>query len=1588
MADWFERAKQAVAIPAVKTTQTAEMDTALPQKEKGFGEQAGEVLGGIAGTAIGGLGEIGRFVEETPSSLYQLATSPAQTFKDFAREVDLIRRGQTLPEGAPTTGMQRVLTGALGQTGKQVETKKTGEKVYQDTPLYEAAKRDALGLGEGLLGLASAAIGFNEDELEKAQAQMKKEGRPTEGFLAGVERGGRAGFKKGEELVGGFPVGGVFLGQAGRDLFFGEEGKKFYREAPITTLVSALPILKGLGRGIAAGTLSAAQKAKVATLLSKTTNPATGKPFVSVDELTQAIEAIEQKAKGLPEGETLSPAEAGVQAYKGIPAEALTQAVKEQAGKVLPRVGKAATKLVERAPYVAAAYSLGGIPAAAIAGTLAYGGPLLDAFKGTKTPVLGKVAAASVKPRAKATRVAVERRTYEEPMAEQVGEETLTAAGEARAIEAKLGDLPERFGKSQRTFFDVPPEPTLEGVRQPTTFEKLNQERNALADKLTQARQLLETPNLPEEAKPLVNDAITQLQDEISNNERQANIAAGTTDITDFRLPSKQNYLQQQETLLSRTNKQLRADPTNTTLKGLQEQLTKRIEETRDEIESLKLTRKETFKTATETQTAEAEAKAQADLKIAETEFRRANPIERQIGTQEGGVLNVAAEGGTKFSYEGEGPRVVQINPNATENATLYEQLKRALSGTTLSPYDEITGREVKEKLPNVERLFTQIAASRQMPTLMLLDPEVRAKTIELIEKQTGNLTKEGRVVLDQTLQDIGNEGFGEVGPKGVIPRLTIKNYTITSPFGNQQPVVNNLGALVGEAANQLGKAPERVVFNNFLKRVVEIEKVKPLVGKANEFTAAFDDVVSGRKGDFKEALSNLYQESKTNPNFVVENLVSVVDKERALKAIEAALIDPFYPDEIITGSKDPAYPQFLKDLRDKIKGFERTAEGLYTYESVAKLPLDRQFDLAAADPAISTKLGGLIKRLATTYNPVVIFGNYVGNAFVESQATGKTPQRVLVEQANRAYKFAERIKRGKETQQLSITDEIALRAIPNDSLNVIETASNFAVEEAGKYNPLRLARILYDWGDRLPKTAEAVKQSEKLVSTLEKSPANKTFLLQTGPNLDVYLVKNGPNSYSVINPRTGNIVGSGTLDSPTIKRVLGASVRSALETKFPDVKSLPEWYEKIARQKGLAGLASSLVVFQPFLSYTIKAADTPFRRGVMGNLLLMNDNPILAEFGGTGGKQSVGSIFSKIYETATAAETKQLLASRGIMNAAMANLNSLTNEERQQLREYFAFIPAESRSLVIGKLMTMVKGDQVRKIGQPSYATTWAMTDNYIRTIPAIVNTITTLTGYDAKKVAEMLGSENPEADLVIDRYSSGTAPEMRDLFKAIGAVGGQATKVFQKITDPRLGAAQATEKDYLAIFGVAGKVIAPLLGTGEAGVSKQELDVKGERNKFKDAVSWFLIDNLVSGAILDPKTNDLKVQKLIKGSYDECWNSLIQPLMNDAEQARKKGDEERAEALEQMASDINDKIQERITANVEARVETLSKIGLDTNLKSGDYKKVFRDIEGKEIMVRPEETPEEPTEPAVFERTKPYNYPETPAGKYKMEE
>lgn len=1466
--DWFSQAQN--TYPDTPTSETA------GKPSKGFAEATGEVLGGIGGATLGILGEIGTFVENIPYSVKELATRPVGTFKDFAKEVELLRsdtpQGQAERELEPETGLARVLKGAVSQTGKQLlptQRDETGKVVkeaqYQSTPFYEAAKRDALNLGEGLVDLASAAIGFNSDALQRAQAQMEKEGRPTTGFMAGLERGGRAGVKAGEEFAGGIPAGGIFLGQALYDApipFLKEgspEGKRFYREAPITTMLSALPILKGLGRGIAAGTLSAAQKARVAGILARIPNPATGKPFASVVELTQHLEQIEKKVKG---GEQLTPEEAGLRQVEGartipIEAEALTQAVEGFKKSVPAKVAKVATKVAERLPYVAAATSLGGPIAGAVAGALAYGGPLLDAFRGTGGPV-GKVATAVGKGGAKAKRAVVERRTYETPMAEQVGEERLTAAGETRAVEAKVGDIPEAIANKQIAIQNVPEPVAIDTTAQPAE----------IAQRLIQERQ-----------------------------------------------------------------------------------------------------RQQAF------------------------------PVASQIATEDGGNVVIGEEGAFRTRDEAPTPsRRIAVNPEAGENATLFEGLKRSLEGTELDPYDPKTGFEVPNKILDIRRLFASMGAAKEIPSLMLLDPDVRARTITLIEEQTGTkFSKEGRANLDTALINIGNETYGEQGTltqqgrtaqQGAVPTLTQKNYQIRTPQlspeaveqlvaeGKPVPDVSrvSLNDIVRLALEQSGKVPERVVFNNFLRRYNQtlmrsgggMTPAGGLTGRAGGFTNNFTRAIRDLSTGDRDALGKLFDNS-AGRSF---ELMSVEDKARTLARLNTELIEP--------QRTDPAYKGFIQDLKTQVEAFKETpaTEGYATFESVAELPLERGFEVQPeAEPTMS-KAVGLAKRLATTYNPSVIWGNYLGNSLVESLATGRPVPFILGQQIVRATRFVERVKEAKKTRSLSLRDELVVRAIPTDSISIIENFGTFNLE--GKV--MKPFTFAYEWGDRLPKTAEAVKQADSLVSRLERAEGSNTFALRTGPELFVYLTKNADGSYSVINPRSGNIIASGGLDNAKIKRVLGAAVKQSVETKFPDVRNLPKWFEAISRARGAGGLASLAVVFQPFMSYVLKAADSPYRAGILTELMTMGDDPIMFEYGGTGKKQAVGNLFNRMLDKTY----NKYLLSRGMINSFMARYNSLNQEERDQLRNYFAFYPTEERSLILGELMKLKAGDQARRTNEPSFVNFFSMTDTYARLIPAIVNTITKITGGTNAETLKELGSENPEGDYILDRYASGKVPDERDILKAVGTSGGLAKELFIKLTDPSLGAKPATERDYARVFGILGKLFA---ADSPNTIVKEEIQRTGKpdgSSKLVDLTSQYVIDTLVGGSILDPKINDVKVRKLIEGSYAECWNNLIQPLLDKATLERKKGNEERAVELESIAENLNEKIKDRIESNVDARVDTLSKIGIQTDLRTKDYKKVFRDIEPKEVDVetQPEAEPEQPATP-FFERSR-ENEPAVPAGKY----
>ena len=201
--------------------------------------------------------------------------------------------------------------------------------------------------------------------------------------------------------------------------------------------------------------------------------------------------------------------------------------------------------------------------------------------------------------------------------------------------------------------------------------------------------------------------------------------------------------------------------------------------------------------------------------------------------------------------------------------------------------------------------------------------------------------------------------------------------------------------------------------------------------------------------------------------------------------------------------------------------------------------------------------------------------------------------------------------------------------------------------------------------------------------------------------------------------------------------------------------------------------------------------------------------------------------------------------------------------------------------------------------------------------------------------------------------------------------------------MTDPTLGAKPLTISDYARVFGSAGQVLNFMLSEENPNkVVKEEIKRTGEKSAVVEFGSDFT-SYLVGTAILNPKINDVKVRKLLEGSYNELWNNLIQPLKNDADRERKKGNLDRALQLEQMAERLNNNFQNKIEAMIEARIEALNKVGINSELRTRDYRKVFREVEASDdIMVEPEGEAEPPTEEPKalrFERSEP-EVPEPP--------
>ena len=1491
------------------------------------GRVAERAFGGILGGAVGILEEVGDYATEIPSSLKELGEdvgtnvarqiSPQSnlakrktTFEQYNEFMSKVRKGEpmTQPKGeerklAGTVGMVQSMFGPDAPHGYFDEQ----EKKLKATPVYEAAKRDALNLGEGLVQVAGVLTGLAPElAYEEAKAEQRAKGQIPQEFMTGMMVGERAG----RSVVGGVVIPGIVLTEG----FRGEEGRQLFREAPITYTLNALPILKGFARTARLGRLTKAQSAAVEGALAKTKNPRTGVPFQSLEEMTGYLEDVDKRVKG---GEPPITAEEPSTVGKTGQVVPDQPAILEQVGggveNILKQAGKAVASskagLVEKgltgtaeaarvAPWVGAGYSLGGVPGAILGGTAALAfNPLVRKFVGeTLGPKVG-VARKVARVAGKVQRGLAEPRAYTSPETAEVGEQMLTTAGEGRVVATKAEAITKAIARDGVAEYDQP---------QPLVAEP--------------------TPEIE-----TLQTQIADINDKISKG-------------------------------------QIR--PTN-------------IEEDIAAIKSLKDQRD-----SLETQLAEKKRIAQMRATVADVgEKRGTRTFEKEETTGRVGAEGVAFNEPIEPLVKGE--RVLRVNPNNPQNVGKFNELKGQLKGTAFDNENAAT------------TLFSEMVRSgREGAELVgLIDPEIRKLVIQRLQKESG-FKFDARAVeaFDKRLAELGQR-FRD---KPIVGNITITDAFegavgqpgAGNPFGNLQSYYLNNYVL--EANKQRGFDVRKTLFNNAIsKGETGLKGAAQAVGQKEEVffgeksklkTLSKEEIQDKVNREFEEIQKRVDAEpdpdKKAEAQLLVdrgkEQLAASFEKanedtrqqlsqnipqreqlfenwssnrafpqsletppNEALKLIEQEIVSPV---KQLTGQDRQSYLNYLKRLEEHIRGFKQDSKTkLYVPVELAELPQETTFkpaEVVADQSKINQFVNntiGLIKRSTTTYNPPVAIGNYLGNALVNSMTTGRDPITGLAEMGKASYEWAQRVKAVVENRQnLSLTDELTLRAVPRENAQqLVESGGTFDWE---KKQPVKTLADAYGQGDLVPKTAEALKVSETVVGRLDKLPNNGVIIARVSPTEIISIQRTGEKTFAIINPTTGNILTTGTLESSAVKRYLGAVVKAGVDAKYPDVSQVPNWLKITMSSKNPIGNVMSLAWQMPFLSYAIKAADNPFRNGIGGTVLMLDQSPILFDSGaGTGVRPALGNLLDN------QGFLKNYLMSRGLLNSLNNRLDNLSAQDADQLRRLYAFAPDQIKPVIIGELFKMSDGSVARSVSTPSYAQFWSMTDNYARALGGVVNLTKRLKGdYDLKSM------EKNELDKYFMDIANGNRPTFKDAMASYGIGVGLAYDGYEKLVkgqEEKLGL-----RDITKYFGAIGRGIDfvaqqagwadPKTGTLKAEKSKEL------RDSLVPGLAGVFLGSMYENVILP----DAEVIKLVNGIYEESWKKFIQPQIAKAEQLRKDGNDDEADDLEDELIDINDKLKATLEQKTVSYISVLKKVGIKTDLDEQDKRFKWKQVKIRE--------------------------------------
>lgn len=906
------------------------------------------------------------------------------------------------------------------------------------------------------------------------------------------------------------------------------------------------------------------------------------------------------------------------------------------------------------------------------------------------------------------------------------------------------------------------------------------------------------------------------------------------------------------------------------------------------------------------------------------------------------------------------------IDLESPKNKQLFADLQQATKGTAL-----------ENNKPQQEKLFREMVRSRNNDLVSLIDDNAIEKTIDSIEKSMLDNQKfsiDDRDILRKRLKEVGLQARagveGEIGnaPPIVSMKLTQavsdlkKNY-----FGRVNTDNYTLEQFVKAGTKGSEITPQRVLLRNYLGEMETGLKRKAVQGTTEPFFER------GADEDFHR---NFLQESfLQNPN-EMPNLIGISPAE-AIKIIDNEIANPRdYGNGVArvgqggTFIGEEGYQPYLRKLKEHISNFKADPRtGGFIPSSLAELPQGTEFNLETAvkEPNKVAEIVGLLKRGMTTYNPSVLVGNYMGNALVEAMNTGRNPMSILTTQIADTFNFARRVKQQVSGKQpLSLTDDLTLRAVPREAITqLVETGGELSWFERNKF--AKGIRDAYQAGDTVPKTAEALKVSTDVVGRLQATKPNDVIAMRFTPTDNVLVQNNGNGQFAIIDQKSGRLITSGTLESSNVKRVLGQVVKNGVDAKFPDVREIPAWYRQAMNPKNKMLQVGSLIWSMPFMSYVLKAADSPFRRGILGNTLLMDTNPILYET--TGGARAT-------LDNAINGFLTPYLRSRGLVNQMSKRIDGLSQEEADELRKLYSFAPNRVKPTILGTLYNLTDDSSARNIISPSWATYWSMTDTYVRALPGLMNT------------ARGLVSKDPEAktftedklNIELEKLMMKDQPTVKDTLDASGVAFGLLYPAFQKIEEAtQYGKSPLKVDDIAGLLGVVGRVGVDV-AEKEGWKEPKTNTIRAEKSKdFKEGLVLTALEMFAGSQFGNTIIPEAKMASLVNGLYNEVWNNVIQKQQDKSDRLRAEGNEDEADNLLDETEELNDKVIQLLQAKVENYLKVLKKVGIKTEMDETSKRFKWKKVKEKpDTQYVPQIKEEETYEPTLETPSEPPTFPQ----------